>query len=693
MRFKILIIFFSLFFTLCTFAQEETLASLDEIIEEIASSTDYELDYTTLFQSLEEYYYNPLDLNSVNETELKNLIFLTEFQIYSIVKYRQKYGNYKTIYELQFVDGIDILSLKRILPFVTIEDTKPAEIKDFQKLFGYGKHTGLVRYQRLLQEKSGYKQIDDSVLSANPNKNRYLGSPDKIYFRHNYQFKDKLFYGITAEKDDGEQFFKGAQKYGFDFYSAHVQINKLGVFKKIIVGDYIAQFGQGLTMWSGMSFGKTSSSTNVIRNSRGVNKYSSVNESAFLRGQAATVEFGKFNFTEFVSYKSLDAGIDTSQNVDFDSEEHIISSFLETGYHRTPNEIAKRKTIDEFIAGGNMNWKEKYFKIGATGVYYSFSKPLGQRNEAYRYFDFTGTQNANFGIDYLVTLSKINFFGETSMSSNLGYASLNGAIINFVPEFNMSVIHRYLRADYQAIYAQAFTEGGKPNNETGLFIGAELYPVKRWKIDAYFDSWKYPWLRYGVGGPSSGNEYLLQVAHFPQRNLELFLRIKYKTKQKNDPETLAGIKPIIDYENSKYRFQVNYSASSEWKLKTRIELSRYSMNKEVDWGYLLYQDIDYKPQNLPLKFNFRIAVFETDSYDARFYAYEPDVLYGFSVPAYYGRGSRLVFVVKYTLNNHFDFWFRIANTYYSDKQSLGTSLDAIDGNNRTDIKLQMRYKF
>ncbi|MDY0314822.1 MAG: hypothetical protein RBR32_07065, partial [Bacteroidales bacterium] len=395
---------------------------------------------------------------------------------------------------------------------------------------------------------------------------------------------------------------------------------------------------------------------------------------------------------EFVSYKSLDAGVDTTENIEFESEEHVISSFLETGYHRTPNEIAKRKTIQEFIAGANMNWKEKNFKIGATGVYYTFSSPLGERNEAYRYFDFVGTQNANFGIDYLITIPKVNIFGETSMSSNLGYASVNGAVINFVPEFNMSVLHRYLRADYQALYAQPFSEGNKPYNESGFFVGAEFYPIKKWKIDAYFDSWKYPWLRFGVGAPSWGNEYLVQVAHFPQRNLELYLRVKYKTKQKNDPEIITGIKPLVDYSSSRYRIQLNYTPNSAWKFKSRIELSRYYMNTP-SWGYLVYQDIDYKPENIALKFNFRIAVFETDTYDARLYAYEPDVLYGFSVPAYYGKGSRLVFVVKYTLNRHFDFWFRIANTYYADKQNLGSGLDAIEGNNRTDVKIQLRYKF
>ena len=320
MRFKV---FFLIVFVLSSFlahSQEETIETLDEIIEEIASNTDYELDYTTLFQAFEEYYYNPIDLNSANESDLKDLMFLTEFQIFSLIKYRQKFGMYVSLYELQFVDGIDDLTLKRLLPFVCIREAKPSEIKDFKRIFTYGKHVGIVRYQRLLQEKAGYKEIPDSVLALNPNKSRYLGSPDKLYYRHNYHYTDKIFYGITAENDDGEQFYKGAKKYGFDFYSAQFQLNRERKKKKIIVGDYIAQFGQGLTMWSGMSFGKTSSSTNVIKNSRGVHKYSSVNESAFLRGQAATVQFGKFNFTEFISYKSLDAGVDTIADIEFESE-------------------------------------------------------------------------------------------------------------------------------------------------------------------------------------------------------------------------------------------------------------------------------------------------------------------------------------------------------------------------------------
>ncbi|MDD3860041.1 MAG: hypothetical protein PHW83_07575, partial [Bacteroidales bacterium] len=184
-----------------------------------------------------------------------------------------------------------------------------------------------------------------------------------------------------------------------------------------------------------------------------------------------------------------------------------------------------------------------------------------------------------------------------------------------------------------------------------------------------------------------------QVTHYPQRNLEMYFRIKYETKQKNDSDVELGIRPLISYATSKYRYHITYSVNQEWKLKSRIELSQYHIDEGNDWGYMIYQDFQYKPNKLPLTFTARVAVFETETYDTRIYAYEPDVLYGFSVPAYYGQGTRLVLVIKYAAFKNLDMWFRIANTYYHDKDELGTGLDAIEGKNRTDIKFQLRFKF
>src|SRR5690606_15128602 len=96
-----------------------------------------------------------------------------------------------------------------------------------------------VRYSRPLERASGY-QITDT------DRSRYLGSPDRLLIRYRYSWMDALKVSLNMEKDAGEQFFKGVQKYGFDFYSLSVQMKNLGKLSNLVLGDYVLQFGQGL---------------------------------------------------------------------------------------------------------------------------------------------------------------------------------------------------------------------------------------------------------------------------------------------------------------------------------------------------------------------------------------------------------------------------------------------------------------
>ena len=88
----------------------------------------------------------------------------------------------------------------------------------------------------------------------------------------------------------------------------------------------------------------------------------------------------------------------------------------------------------------------------------------------------------------------------------------------------------------------------------------------------------------------------------------------------------------------------------------------------------------------------RYALFHTDSYDTRLYAYENDVLYTSSIPAYYGIGSRLYAMMKVEITSYIDLWLRVAQSFYKNKHTIGTALDAINGNNKSDIHLQMIVK-
>jgi hypothetical protein len=96
--------------------------------------------------------------------------------------------------------------------------------------------------------------------------------------------------------------------------------------------------------------------------------------------------------------------------------------------------------------------------------------------------------------------------------------------------------------------------------------------------------------------------------------------------------------------------------------------------------------------------NIAAAVFETDDYDSRVYSYEPDLLYNYSLPAYYGRG------IHYYINLHQDFsrlmgrgpkhfrlsgWLKWAQTFYPGSASIGSGLDEIPGNRKSEIKARV----
>ena len=108
---------------------------------------------------------------------------------------------------------------------------------------------------------------------------------------------------------------------------------------------------------------------------------------------------------------------------------------------------------------------------------------------------------------------------------------------------------------------------------------------------------------------------------------------------------------------------------------------------------MAYQDVQYQPLFGKITFSSRYVLFNTTSYDSRIYAYESDVLYGYSIPAYYGKGSKLYLVVKYNVIRNLDFWLRVAHTIYTDREVLKSGWDEIEGNKMTEIKLQLRYKF
>lgn len=63
-----------------------------------------------------------------------------------------------------------------------------------------------MRGEQTLEEQAGYAPISDSALYARPTA-RYLGSPQKLYARYSFNYRNRVRAGVTMEKDQGEAFY------------------------------------------------------------------------------------------------------------------------------------------------------------------------------------------------------------------------------------------------------------------------------------------------------------------------------------------------------------------------------------------------------------------------------------------------------------------------------------------------------
>ncbi|MES2837244.1 MAG: helix-hairpin-helix domain-containing protein [Bacteroidota bacterium] len=667
---------------------------IEQRIEQVAENNeDTEIDYTNLVEQLYYFIKNPINLNSASREELLSLNLLTDIQINNLLQHIKKNGRLITIYELQSIDGFELDDIQKILPYIRVTDNFETPHLSWSEMQKYGQHSVLMRYTRNLEKQLGYSPISDSLLAEKPN-SRYLGDPNRVFLRYRFNYSNNISWGVTGEKDAGEQFFKGVNKNGFDFYSAHAFIRNFGKIKAVAIGDYLAQFGQGLTYWGGQAFGKSPDPMMIKRSARGISPYASINEALYLRGAAVAVEVApKIVTTAFFSRRKIDANsslVDTTDN--FVQE---ISSLQISGFHRTPNEVADKNVITQQVMGGNVSYKGNQLQLGGTFVAQEYSAELNKNLQVYNQFDFTGRKNWVGGVDYNYIWRNVNLFGESSRSANGGLATQNGAIVSLDPRFAVSFLYRNYQRNFQPVLSNAINESTFNINEKGLMAGFVLKPKNYLSIAGYFDRFAFPWLRSSTVSPSYGFDYLAQLNYTPSKKLDMYIRYRHRVKQEN---TSAEI-PTIDYlENTtqeRFRFNATYTVSPSVKFRNRVEIAGFTKGKaNRELGYLVYQDIVYKAIGSKVSFSFRYSLFQCETFDTRIYAYENSVLYAFSIPGLSGKGSRTYLTVNWDVARNVELWLRVAQTYYYDRDVISEgSLEEIQKPHKTEFIGQVRFKF
>lgn len=651
--------------------------TLESLIEVLSEESEEGTDILLWIEELQFLAENQIDINLATAGELRRIPFLNEIAATNILAHREKSGAFKSVFEVASVIGVG-RDLAEKLSFFIFAGDESADLKDSWKSSGRAQHQLLVKGWQNFPKQAGY-------LSQNEKPPAYLGDPQKIYTRYLFRRGIHLQAGVTGDRDAGEQFFKGSNPQGFDFYSAHVSFKYKDAVPQVIIGDFSARAGQGLVIWQGFSMGKTAEVMQVSKTMSMIRPYTSTDENFFLRGIATTVQSGDLRAHLFLSHKKSDA------NLVQDADGKIIFTSLQTsGYHRTLSEIEDKNRVGHSVAGALLGLTANKLRFGANFLYERFQYPYIRGTQLYQKFLFSGRENYNASLDYKWVSGPYQLYGEAAVSKSGGFALIQGWEGRMHDQLTMAMVFRHYEKDYHATWASAFGENNRAINETGIYAGLRTFPASGITLSGYADWFWSPWINYATSGPSRGFEYMVQGDFRYSRKLDGYFRIKNKSRAGK----VKGDKLYFDDTSSRtsIRWHISYKISDRFYLRSRLENILYSYLDREN-GILVFQDFGWTPSQPDLTLNARFSWFRTAGYNARIYTYENDLLYNFSTFAFFGEGIRMYLNMRYRFSKSLDGWLKIARTAYSDRDVISSGHSLIEGNSRAEVKIQLRYRF
>lgn len=591
---------------------------------------------------VEELYEERIDkkenLNALSYEKAVKELHLTDYQYYQLQLYIEEHGQLVTVHELAAIEGFTSDDVSRLLSRVEAHPTKERQ-NIFHGFFRKSKSSLLIRYGQILEPQAGY----DTARG-----NHYPGSPGHACFRFIFNSQDKVILKLSGEKDAGEQFFRGEQKQGFDFYAGSLCVQDMGVLRRAVVGDYRLNFGQGLVLGSSLLSGRGGGVESARRFGSGIRAAAPTNEGNFLRGGAVTVGDSRIAGTLFGGrvFGSLD---------------------------------------NRF--GADLSYRRALFKVGVRAVFLSVTDTLqGERLRS----TFTPA-GFNIAADYHLIVKRHLLFGEAAVNQSGKSALLQAAKLNLSPVVKILLLFRHYDRGFSAPLGNGFGASSRNSGETGLYIAADCIAGRNCEVSLFADYYRLSEPGYRTDAPIAGLDCGISAAYRMGRHGQLLGKYSWRTRPQNGGEN-PHLHELTERQRHKVRLQWSLVPHPLVKLKTEMDwqLQRDGDTRNHYQGLLLYQDVAVDMTRIGLSLHVRIAYFDTDRYDERLYAYENDLYYAFTIGSYYYKGIRGYIMLRYKYK-WFSIWLRLARTHYIDRQAIGSGLNQINVPHKTEIKVQIMF--
>ncbi len=655
---------------------------VQEYLEENAADNEQALDEEQL-EALENMAAKPLQINRANKDELLQLPFLSETQIDSLLSYRDKKRGFLSLGEIQLVRGMDYFTRRYLSLFVRCDSAVPpssgllarmAENNRVWPKLAKGKHTVETRLDVPLYKRTGYETPDTPTAT-----NFYTGNSLHHIVRYRYNYKREASYGLTFEKDAGEPVAKQGF-YPYDYISGFVLLRPRGKRWSFVVGDYNLQNSRGLVFGKQQFGGKEMLLQNNSTPFASFRAHTSAEENDFFRGAAGSLRFGEFTLTAFASFRKIDArfktGTDTAQTL------------LHTGLHRTISEIAARRTLGCLTGGAFVGFQRKRWGASLGGYYAHYNHWVCPAQRSYNAYYFRGRNTAAVSASYFVTLRKWRIAGEAAADNKMNMATEHA--VRFIPSRRWQGFAqiRLLAPGFNSPYGNAVQQGSRTSNEQGILIGSRIQPLPKWELTAYVDAFRFPKPTYtAYRGGTNGVECSVQSICSFDNAWRILVRYRMKSKQQTFTQ------------NSQKGLE--YRTTHKLRLAAIITQTRYDMTAQLDGayyscqtgkhslGYMASVRAAWKPS---ARFNVKgfAAVFFTDDYYSRLYAYEPQLLHANSFPTFMYHGFRTVALANWTVCKPLTISLRYGTTHYFNQKSISSRLDRIASSWKNDVSIQAR---
>ncbi|MDF2457022.1 MAG: hypothetical protein K0R51_3015 [Cytophagaceae bacterium] len=616
-----------------------------------------------------------INLNKVNAVDLSATGLLNKKQVQDILQHRAVFGKFMSVYELQSIPSLSLDTL-RLLSTVLYVPQKLGNHHSLPTILEEGSHYSLLRWHRKTEQSRGYR-------TDSKGNRPYAGSDYNLLYRFRSSFSQVYQLGLTLEKDAGErlQWSPPTKHYGFDYLSAYLLVHPKRIIEQIAIGDFHFRSGHGLIFGGNFFFSKNPEYwQGSWQLGTGFRPHSSSSEYGFFRGAGIKLQRQNIEVSWFYSYTAQDGTL---------QENGTISALNTGGLHRTSSEYNKRYNTHLQQTGGSLCYttSANRWKAGIEYLNTQFEHPLVSSDVYYHNNTFRGKEH-HIGGGYLqYQYASGMLFAEAALSSAQGRA-LYGGLIHTVSRQNTWIMQCWSsNVSFRSFQGNIPSYSNSLSNETGIYQALIISLTPKIRSSLGFSIFTNPSPAFNKKGPTYGSEWIGRLTYQLKKKTIAFLQFRWRSNEENfktDSSLYSRLLPLTRYY---LMADLYHKENLIWGFHSRAQWSTFSFPVK-EKGYCISQSINYRCP--PFQFTTQVSVFETDSWDSRLYAYEPDLPLAFSIPPLSGKGVRFCLIATVKVFKKNELSGKIAHVKYSGQKTIGSGYDEVEGNEQWEVKVQMR---